>query len=121
MKFKLHRDPNSTSQKVPFPAMQVSGLAEAEELTLFADSGCILLSRNDLTTKEALTVISRLGEVIDALVEQLVDTSHAIMAAVEPVKDPLSEFDESVLGDRKGCGADLYGIRMMLAMEDDEQ
>lgn len=30
MKFTLHRKPDSKAQKIPFPAMQIAGLADAE-------------------------------------------------------------------------------------------
>ena len=54
MKFILHRDPENRSQKIPYPALQISQLADADELTIQADSGSILVSRNDLTVRQAL-------------------------------------------------------------------
>lgn len=44
MKFTLHRKPDSKAQKIPFPAMQIAGLADAEALVLRAEEGCILLA-----------------------------------------------------------------------------
>ena len=37
MKFTLRRNPDSKAQKIPFPAMQIAGLAGAEELVLRAE------------------------------------------------------------------------------------
>ena len=50
MKFTLHRKPDSKAQKIPFPAMQIAGLADAEALVLRAEEGCILLARDSLST-----------------------------------------------------------------------
>ena len=65
MKFILHRDPENQSQKIPYPALQISQLADADELTIQADAGSILVSRDNLTVRQALTTIGHLYEVID--------------------------------------------------------
>lgn len=70
MKFILHRDPDNRSQKIPYPALQISQLADASELTIQADAGSILVSRDDITARQALTTIRHLYEVVDALMEQ---------------------------------------------------
>ena len=44
MKFVLHRNTENRNQKIPFPAMQVAGLADAEQLTIQADAGSIQAS-----------------------------------------------------------------------------
>lgn len=31
MKFTLHRNPENRNQKIPYPAMQMAGLTDAEE------------------------------------------------------------------------------------------
>lgn len=38
MKFVLHRNTENRNQKIPFPAMQVAGLADAEQLTMLCIS-----------------------------------------------------------------------------------
>ena len=58
MKFTLHRKPDSKAQKIPFPAMQIAGLADAEALVLRAEEGCILLARDSLSTREIVKVIA---------------------------------------------------------------
>ena len=45
MKFTLNRDPENKTQKIPYPAMQLSSLADAQELVLHAEDGFLLLSR----------------------------------------------------------------------------
>ena len=63
MKFTLHRKPDSKAQKIPFPAMQIAGLADAEALVLRAEEGCILLARDSLSTREIVKVIAFLDEI----------------------------------------------------------
>ena len=79
MKFVLHRNPENRNQKIPFPAMQMAELADAEQLTIQADAGSILISREDITPRQAIITITHLNEVIDSLVLQLVDASNEIV------------------------------------------
>ena len=48
MKLLLPRNPENRKQQIPYPAMEISNLANAEELLLYVDEGCILLSRESL-------------------------------------------------------------------------
>ena len=64
MKFTLHRKPDSKAQKIPFPAMQIAGLADAEALVLRAEEGCILLARDSRSTREIVKVIAFLDEIV---------------------------------------------------------
>ena len=118
MKFVLHRNPENRNQKVPFPALQIAGLADAEELTIQADAGSILISREDITPQQAITTITHLYEVIDALILQLVDASNEIVDVLD-IPDPLETVDEELLDDLLECGANLDGLRLLLAVEDE--
>lgn len=120
MKFILHRDPENRSQKIPYPALQISQLADADELTIQADSGSILVSRNDLTVRQALTTIGHLYEVVDSLMEQVVDATKEISSDLENIYDPLEDVDDDILDDLLSSGADPDGLRMLLAMEEDD-
>ena len=95
MKFVLHRNPENRNQKIPFPAMQMAELADAEQLTIQADAGSILISREDITPRQAIITITHLNEVIDSLVLQ------------------------DVLDDLLGAGANPDGLRLLLAVEDE--
>ena len=112
MKFVLHRNTENRNQKIPFPAMQVAGLADAEQLTIQADAGSILISREDITT------ITHLYEVIDSLILQLVDASNEIVDVLD-IPDPLETVDEDLLDDLLECGANPDGLRLLLAVEDE--
>ena len=119
MKFVLHRNPENRNQKVPFPALQIAGLADAEELTIQADAGSILISREDITPQQAITTITHLYEVIDALILQLVDASNEIVNVLD-LPDPLGTVDEDLLDELLGCGANPDGLRLLLGLEDEE-
>ena len=118
MKFVLHRNPENRNQKIPFPAMQVAELADAEQLTIQADAGSILISREDITARQAITTITHLYEVIDSLILQLVDASNEIVDVLD-IPDPLEAVDEDLLDDLLECGANPDGLRLLLAVEDE--
>ena len=118
MKFVLHRNTANRNQKIPFPAMQVAGLADAEQLTIQADAGSIMISREDITARQAITTITHLYEVIDSLILQLVDASNEIVDVLD-IPDPLETVDEDLLDDLLECGANPDGLRLLLAVEDE--
>ena len=118
MKFVLNRNPENRNQKIPFPAMQMAGLADAEQLTIPADAGSILISREDITARQAITTITHLYEVIDSLILQLVDASNEIVDVLD-IPDPLETVDEDLLDDLLECGANPDGLRLLLAVEDE--
>ena len=118
MKFVLHRNLENRNQKIPFPAMQIAGLADAEELIIQADAGSILISREDITARQAITTITHLYEVIDSLILQLVDASNEIVDVLD-IPDPLETVDEELLDDLLECGANPDGLRLLLAVEDE--
>ena len=118
MKFVLHRNPENRNQKIPVPAMQMAELADAEQLTIQADAGSILISREDITARQAITTITHLYEVIDSLILQLVDASNEIVDVLD-IPDPLETVDEELLDDLLECGANPDGLRLLLAVEDE--
>ena len=120
MKFILYRNPENRAQKIPFPAMQAAELADVEELTVQTGAGSILISRKNLTVRQALTTLAHLHEVIDSLVLQMVDASNEIVGDLD-IPDSLNEVDEDVLDELLGNGANPDGLRLLLALEDDHE
>ena len=118
MKLVVHRNPENRNQTIPFPAKQVAELADAEQLTIQADAGSILISREDITARQAITTITHLYEVIDSLILQLVDASNEIVDVLD-IPDPLETVDEELLDDLLECGANPDGLRLLLAVEDE--
>ena len=118
MRFNLHHDPERKTLTIPRAALQISHLADAEELLLYAGEGSILLSRKEISTREAIKTITQLRCVVGNLMTQLVDASQEMAGQPEEREDPLDEFDEGTLEDLMDCGADPDGLRMLLLMEE---
>ena len=118
MKFNLHHDPERKTLTIPRAALQISHLADAEELLLYASEGSILLSRSELSTREAIQTLTNLGRIAGNLMTQLVDASQEMAGQPEEREDPLDEFDEGTLEDLMDCGVDPDGLRMLLLMEE---
>ena len=120
MKFYVHRDPNNKLQMIPYVALQMSKLADADGLLLDVGEGTILLSRGEMSTREAMKMVSHLEQMSVDLVKQLTEASYKALSCPEGCKDPLDEFDEDVIENLMGCGADLAGLRMLLLQEEAE-
>lgn len=118
MRFNLHHDPERKTLTIPRAALQISHLADAEELLLYVGEGSILLSRKEISTREAIQTITQLSCVVGNLMTQLVDASQEMAGQPEEREDPLDEFDEGTLEDLMDCGADPDGLRMLLLMEE---
>lgn len=76
MKFKLHHDVTKRTLSIPRAALQLSELADAEELTIHTEPGCVLLLRDDLKTAESLKTIRLLSKLSVTLICQLVHASR---------------------------------------------
>ena len=120
MKFILYRSPESRAQKIPFPAIQAAELADAEELTVQTGAGSMLISRKNLTVRQALTTLAHHHGDLDSMFLQLVDASNEIMGDLD-IPDSLNEVDEDVLDELLGNGAHPDGLRLLLALEDDHE
>lgn len=118
MKFTLHRKPDSKVQKIPYAALQIAGLADAEALVLRAEEGCILLARDSLSTREIVKVIAFPDEIVTSMAEQLAEKSGEMASLQKEADDPLDMFDEDEIDTLEDFGINLDGLRMLLAMEE---
>ena len=118
MKFTLHRKSDSKAQKIPYAALQIAGLADAEALVLRAEEGCILLARDSLSTREIVKVIAFLDEIVTSMAEQLAEKSGEMASLQKEADDPLDMFDEDEIDTLEDFGINLDGLRMLLAMEE---
>lgn len=96
MEFKICHDPSKKTLLIPRAALQLSGLVEAEELTLHTESGCVVVARDDLTAVETVGLIHLFSELNVSLLCQLAQASQDVM---EDDDDPLCREC-----DRSGCG-----------------
>ena len=118
MKFTLLRKSDSKAQKIPYAALQIAGLADAEALVLRAEEGCILLARDSLSTREIVKVIAFLDEIVTSMAEQLAEKSGEMASLQKEADDPLDMFDEDEIDTLEDFGINLDGLRMLLAMEE---
>lgn len=98
MKFKVRHDPANKALFIPCAALQLSGLAGANDLVLHAEDGCILLMPERPITEELLKTICLLNEVTSCLICELALRSQQSME---------TEMAETACG---GCDADCSGL-----------
>ena len=71
MYFKLYHNPENKTLTIPRAALQLSGLADAEELILHTGGGYVLAARNALSTLECLHLLQFLTSTAASLLLQL--------------------------------------------------
>lgn len=98
MKFKISHDPANKALSIPYAALQLSGLAGADDLALHAADGCVLLLPENPNTAELLKTICLLSDLAPRLIFELAARSQQIMEA---------EMEETACG---GCDADCDGL-----------
>lgn len=119
--FMLYRSPGARSMKIPYPAMQLSGLAGEEELRLRMGNGGVLVCRKVLSVRDSTELIAFLRHQADRLAESLVCASRAAAEELTEPPDPLDELNEDVVGDLLAGGADPDGLRMLMELEADHE
>lgn len=103
MKFKFCHDPEKKTLAIPRAALQLSKLAEAEKLTIHTESGCVLVTRDDLSASEIVGVIQLLSDLNVSLISQLAEASqeasdgvnHDIQAYTHGLSIPVALLDEA--------------------------
>ena len=93
MYFKLYHNPENKTLTIPRAALQLSGLADAEELILHTGGGYVLAARNALSTLECLHLLQFLTSTAASLLLQLAVFSQEGSEFSE-CGDTLDEEDE---------------------------
>lgn len=93
MYFKLYHNPANKTLTIPRAALQLSGLADAEELILHTGGGYVLAARNALSTLECLHLLQFLTSTAASLLLQLAVFSQE-GAEFPECEDTLDEEDE---------------------------
>ena len=83
MKFKVNHDPANKALAIPRAALQLSGLAGASDLALYADDGCVLLLPERPTAGEAVKTIQMLVDINTQLISDLAAASRRTMEEAE--------------------------------------
>lgn len=121
MYFKLYHDTGKKTLALPRAVLQLSGLSEAEELTLHTGGGYVLAARDDLTTRECVLLVKFLTATAASLLTQLAEASHAAggLSGRDGNKDDLfDQLDDGFLSMLLDAGVDLDSLREIMHREE---
>ena len=122
MRFVLYHDTNKKTLAIPRAALQLSGLEDAERLTLHVGYGCVALTRQEPTARERLEAIRLLRNLnIGMLVRLALDSRAAEAGPRKRVPRALRAYDAEFLDMLEHCGVDLAGLGALLTREGDAQ
>ena len=122
MKFTICHDTNKKTLAVPRAALQLSGLEDAERLTLHVGHGCVALTRQEPTARERLETIRLLHGLTLSQINRLTLDSHTVENGfLKKAPKTLRAYDVAFLDMLEHCGVDLYGLGALLIREGDAQ
>ena len=122
MKFTICHDTNKKTLAVPRAALQLSGLEDAERLTLHVGHGCVALTRQEPTVRERLETIRLFRNLdVDMVVRLALDSMAAEDVPRRRAIRALQAYDVEFQSLLKHGGVDLLGLGALLAREEDAQ
>ena len=114
MKFTICHDTSKKTLAIPRAALQLSGLEDAERLTLRAGHGCVVLTRQEGAARERL-------ETIRLLHDLALDSRPSSGMPCKRASEVFRSYDAEFLDMLEHCGVDLFGLGALLAREEDAQ
>ena len=122
MKFTLCHDTSKKTLAIPRAALQLSGLEDAERLTLRAGHGCVVLTRQEGAARERLETIRLLHDLNVGMVVRLaLDSRPSSGMPCKRASEVFRTYDAEFLDMLEHCGVDLFGLGALLAREEDAQ
>ena len=122
MKFTICHDTSKKTLAIPRAALQLSGLEDAERLTLHTEHGCIVLTRQEGTARERLETIRLLHDLNVGMVVRLaLDSRPSSGTPCNRASEVFRSYDAEFLDMLEHCGVDLFGLGALLAREEDAQ
>ena len=122
MKFTICHDTSKKTLAIPRAALQLSGLEDAERLTLRAGHGCVGLTRPEGTARERLEAIRLLHDLNVGMVVRLaLDSRAASGMPCKRASEVFRTYDAEFLDMLEHCGVDLFGLGALLAREEDAE
>ena len=106
MKFTICHDTSKKTLAIPRAALQLSGLEDAERLTLRAGHGCVVLL-HDLN--------------VGMVVRLALDSRPSSGMPCKRASEVFRSYDAEFLDMLEHCGVDLFGLGALLAREEDAQ
>ena len=122
MKFTICHDTSKKTLAIPRAALQLSGLEDAERLTLRAGHGCVVLTRQEGAARERLETIWLLHDLNVGMVVRLaLDSRPSSGMPCKRASEVFRSYDAEFLDMLEHCGVDLFGLGALLAREEDAQ
>ena len=122
MKFTICHDTSKKTLAIPRAALQLSGLEDAERLTLRAGHGCVVLTRQEGAARERLETILLLHDLNVGMVVRLaLDSRPSSGMPCKRASEVFRSYDAEFLDMLEHCGVDLFGLGALLAREEDAQ
>lgn len=122
MKFTLCHDTSKKTLAIPRAALQLSGLEDAERLTLRAGHGCVVLTRQEGAARERLETIRLLHDLNVGMVVRLaLDSRPSSGMPCKRASEVFRSYDAEFLDMLEHCGVDLFGLGALLAREEDAE
>ena len=122
MKFTICHDTSKKTLAIPRAVLQLSGLEDAERLTLRAGHGCVVLTRQEGAARERLETIRLLHDLNVGMVVRLaLDSRAASGMPCKRASEVFRTYDAEFLDMLEHCGVDLFGLGALLAREEDAQ
>ena len=122
MKFTICHDTSKKTLAIPRAALQLSGLEDAERLTLRAGHGCVVLTRQEGAARERLETIRLLHDLNVGMVVRLaLDSRPSSGMPCKRASEVFRSYDAEFLDMLEHCGVDLVGLGALLAREEDAQ
>ena len=122
MKFTICHDTSKKTLAIPRAALQLSGLEDAERLTLRAGHGCVVLTRQEGAARERLETIRLLHDPNVGMVVRLaLDSRPSSGMPCKRASEVFRSYDAEFLDMLEHCGVDLFGLGALLAREEDAQ
>ena len=122
MKFTICHYTSKKTLAIPRAALQLSGLEDAERLTLRAGHGCVVLTRQEGAARERLETIRLLHDLNVGMVVRLaLDSRPSSGMPCKRASEVFRSYDAEFLDMLEHCGVDLFGLGALLAREEDAQ
>lgn len=122
MKFTICHDTSKKTLAIPRAALQLSGLEDAERLTLRVGHGCVVLTRQEGAARERLETIRLLHDLNVGMVVRLaLDSRPSSGMPCKRASEVFRSYDAEFLDMLEHCGVDLFGLGALLAREEDAQ
>ena len=118
MKFTICHDTGKKTLAIPRAVLQLSGLEDAERLTIYETRGCVALTRQEPSAGERLETVQLLHDLSVSMLARLaLDSRGADGGPSKRAARSLRARNAEFLDMLERCGVDLAGLAALLERE----